>query len=221
GSNAAFIVGVASSVPVTYQWLLNTTNIPNATNSIFFLPAAQTSDAGTYSVAVSNMAGAVISSNAQLTVVVPPVLTNQPASLAVNAGTGAAFSAGASGSAPLVYQWQFNGTNLTNATNSSYSLLAVQASDAGTYTVSVTNLAGSATSSNAILTVIVPPVITNQPASQTVNAGSDVTLTVGVSGSQPLSYQWQKWDATFPGQPPVPSLCPGPNRSILANTPSL
>ncbi len=199
GTGATFSVANTGSWPLAYQWLFNGTNITGATNIGYTVPQAQPTNVGAYSVIVSNQVGVAASSNATLTIILPPAITNQPADLTVSAGSNAAFTVGVASSVPVTYQWLLNTTNIPNATNSSYSLLAAQASDAGTYTVIVTNLAGSATSSNAILTVIVPPVITNQPASQTVNAGSDVTLTVGVSGSQPLSYQWQKWGRNLSG----------------------
>jgi len=53
----------------------------------------------------------------------------------------------------LNYQWQFNGTNIGAATSSSLALSNVQPADAGAFTVAVSNAHGSATSSNATLTV--------------------------------------------------------------------
>ena len=62
----------------------------------------------------------------------------------------------------MSYQWRFNGTNLLNATNATYAIQAVGATNTGNYSVVVTNLAGSVTSSNALLTVIVPPTLALQ-----------------------------------------------------------
>jgi hypothetical protein len=62
----------------------------------------------------------------------------------------------------LYYQWRFNGTSLLNATNAAYAIQAVAATNTGSYSVVVTNLAGSVTSSNAFLTVIVPPTLALQ-----------------------------------------------------------
>ena len=65
-----------------------------------------------------------------------------------------------SGSAGAVaYQWQFNTTNILGATNSSLTLSNIQLADAGNYSVVITNLGGSVTSSNAVLTVTIPPAI--------------------------------------------------------------
>jgi fibronectin type 3 domain-containing protein len=82
-----------------------------------------------------------------------PSITTQPASQTVTAGQSVTFSVVASGTAPLGYQWQKNGTAISGATASSYTISPAQASDAGNYSVVVSNSAGSATSSTATLTV--------------------------------------------------------------------
>ena len=74
-------------------------------------------------------------------------------------GSSVSFSVSVSGTAPFRYQWRFNGTNIPNATNAAYAIQAVGATNTGNYSVVVTNLAGSVTSSNALLTVIVPPTL--------------------------------------------------------------
>ena len=137
------------------------------------------------------------SSNATLTVLAPISITAQPASLTNYAGTAAAFSVTATGSNPQ-FQWHRGGTNILNggnisgATTATLTLAGILASDAGTYSVSVTNSFNGLTSSNATLTVLDPanlPVITNQPASRANNAGTVATFSVGAQGSN-LSYQW-------------------------------
>ena len=86
----------------------------------------------------------------------PPFIVSQPVSLSVLAGQPAVFSVVAVGDAPLAYQWWFNSLPIPAATNSSYHLEAVQASQAGTYSVAVANPAGSVLSSNATLIVRAP-----------------------------------------------------------------
>src|ERR1035437_1483539 len=73
----------------------------------------------------------------------------QPQSQTVVQGNNALFSVTAAGSALLHYQWRFNGTNILNATGASYTRTNVQPADAGSYSVAVTNTAGSVASSNA------------------------------------------------------------------------
>src|SRR5207244_2063603 len=127
---------------------------------------------------------------ATLTVLVPPAITAQPQSRTNSAGTQATFSVAATGTAPLIYQWQLNGSNIADASGTDLTLNNVQATNAGNYSVQITNLAGLATSSNALLTVIEAPLITSQPLSLAIAAGSNVAFSVVAAGTKPLSYQW-------------------------------
>ncbi len=86
----------------------------------------------------------------------PPVITIQPSSRANAPGTDAAFAVRALGSAPLSYQWQLNGTNIAAATTNTYTRYGVQAGDAGTYTVMVSNSFGTVTSTPAVLSLSTP-----------------------------------------------------------------
>ncbi len=84
---------------------------------------------------------------------VAPGFTTQPASQTVNTGANVTFTVEASGTPTPAYQWQKDGVNITGATNASLILSSVTAADAGSYTVVVTNSAGSVTSDAAVLTV--------------------------------------------------------------------
>ena len=86
----------------------------------------------------------------------PLTITTQPANQWVIQGSNATFSVTAVGGA-LSYQWYFNSAMLGAATNAILILNNVQTNNAGNYYVVVTNMAGSVTSSNAVLTVLVPP----------------------------------------------------------------
>jgi hypothetical protein len=86
-----------------------------------------------------------------------PSIYSQPTNQTAIAGSTVNLSVGASGTLPLMYQWTMGETNLPGATNAVLTLTNVQMSQAGTYSVMVTNAYGSATSSNATLTVNFPP----------------------------------------------------------------
>jgi hypothetical protein len=86
-----------------------------------------------------------------------PIITAQPQNQTRVIGQTATFNVVATGPAPLSYQWRLGGSSLNGATNSSLVLLDVQPANAGTYSAVVSNSAGIATSSNAVLTVIPPP----------------------------------------------------------------
>jgi len=87
--------------------------------------------------------------------VLPSFLT-QPVAQTVRLGTNATLAAAATGLPSPNYQWRLNGTNIPSATNASYVLMFVAATNTGNYSVLTTNLAGSATSTNALLTLISP-----------------------------------------------------------------
>ena len=104
------------------------------------------------------------------------------------------FSVGASGSGPLAYQWNREGTPIAGATSQVFSLPLAKDADAGNYTVTVTNAHGSATSAPARLTVqpAVPLTITKQPAGGALYDLQSFVLAVEVTGSGPITYQWRK-----------------------------
>ncbi len=207
GQDATFNVVASGTLPLSYQWYYNTnTVLTNATSSLLTLTNVQVSDSGGYSVVVTNAYGSATSTVAQLTVNAPvaPSITVQPQDqTGILPGATATFRVVADGSEPLNYQWYFNtSTLLTNATDSSLTINNVQSADAGIYTVVVNNLAGSVTSSNAVLTVntsSVAPVFTTHPASQVVLAGGDACFTAVAAGTAPITYQWSKNAIPLPG----------------------
>ena len=99
-----------------------------------------------------------IGSGGKCAVPVPPIITSEPTNQTVLAGGSASFMVLASGTAPLSYQWSLNGVSINWATNALLVLTNVQVSQAGNYSVLVTNLLGSALSSNALLTVQYPAI---------------------------------------------------------------
>ena len=89
---------------------------------------------------------------------IPPSITQQPASpVDVAVGSPASFTVVATGSPALAYQWRKNGVAISGANSASYSIASVATTDSGNYSVVVTNSAGSATSNDSVLNVIVAP----------------------------------------------------------------
>jgi uncharacterized repeat protein (TIGR03803 family) len=162
GSNVTFTATAYGAAPLIFQWYYGNTPVGPPTSgtnfSSYTLMNVQTNQSGIYNVQVINPDGSVTSSNAILTVrAFPPGIGTQPLSQRVMIGSNAAFIVSAGGTAPFFYQWRFNGTNILNATNAGFTILSVSTNNTGNYSVVVTNLAGSLTSSNALLTVVVPP----------------------------------------------------------------
>jgi photosystem II stability/assembly factor-like uncharacterized protein len=139
---------------------------------------------------------AACSDSSYIAAPVAPTITRQPADIVANEGQAVSFSVAADGTGPLVYQWHRSGTPISGASGATYSLPAVAMPDHGaSFSVVVSNSAGSVSSASATLTVnpvAQAPAITAQPAGATVTIGQMATFAVTASGSAPLTYQWQR-----------------------------
>ncbi len=117
-----------------------------------------------------------------------PLISTQPTNLMILSGGNATFSANVGGSTPLVYQWQKNGTKLSNGsgitgtTTNVLTLTAITTNSAGNYILVVTNVFGAATRSVATLTVVLPPSIAG------VAANPDGSVTLTLAGSPGINY---------------------------------
>jgi hypothetical protein len=162
GATAAFQVGATACPRPNYQWYFNGVAIPGATDSSFQIANAQLINAGAYYAVLSNpfwgSQGGVIhtSASATLTVLVKPTITSPPQTQTAETGSTVGFYVNATNTLPLSYQWCFNGTLAItgSTTNCALLLTNVQPSQAGAYTVVVTNIAGVVTSPPAMLNVI-------------------------------------------------------------------
>jgi uncharacterized repeat protein (TIGR03803 family) len=119
----------------------------------------------------------------------PPAITNEPASQTANLGGSVTLQVTATGGGALTYQWTHNGVKIPGATGDLLTLKKITAANAGNYAVVVSDSAGSVTSSVAVITVLVPPAITVQPANLTEPLAGDANFTTKATGA-PLTYQW-------------------------------
>lgn len=164
GSSASFTVGAEGTPELSYQWRFEGADLAGQTGNSLTLLNVQPTNAGGYSVLVSNAYGTVTSSIATLTVLTyPPAITGQPQDRTVYAGKPATFSVAATGTTPLRYYWSHNATNLLAATTATLTLPNVQSNNVGLYQVIVSNSYGQATSRLAQLTVVPPPPCTPAP----------------------------------------------------------
>jgi len=188
-------------------WVVNDANAVKGVLTISGTPTAT----GSFNFTVegwenTNRSGNVTGGATTINVVAPtgvaPSVSSQPASQTVDAGSSVTLKVAGAGSAPLSYQWQFNGTPIVGATASTYAMSSVQVGNAGTYTVVITNSAGSVTSQGATLTVnavTVAPVFAVQPQSQTIAAGSTVVFSAAADAAPLPTYQWERNGAPIPG----------------------
>jgi hypothetical protein len=115
----------------------------------------------------------------------PPFIIAQPASQAANLGSSALLSAAVGGTAPLHYQWRFNGTNILGATASTYTVTNAQFSSAGSYSAVVTNVLGSVVTSNAVLSVVYPSATLRVPGTNALAGGTiAVPVVLAANGNE-------------------------------------
>jgi hypothetical protein len=209
GQSALFTVSATGSGMLYYLWESNSTPLTAwETNASFALPTSGDSpESFPVEVLVSNSWGTATSSatltvNPSNTQIPAPVLTAEPASLAINAGGTAVFSVAATGSS-LSFQWQLNNAKLADsasvfgATTPTLTLSNVFGGGAGSYTVTITNAGGATNSTPAVLTVA-DPWLEAQPTGRTYLAGETIDLSVGAVGTK-LAYQWTLNGAKIPG----------------------
>lgn len=201
-----FSIGVSAggTAPISYQWMKDGVPIAGATNYSYGVSSAQLSDAGAYTVSLTNAAGSITSSAVSVTVTTAkaPVITYMPGDIRVNTGdTLYGITVSATGTGTLRYQWLKDGVAIAGATNSYYYIYSFKATDTGIYTVIVSNDQGAVTSSPCTVGIlpVVAPRITLQPTSKTVGAGASLSLDIRASGTAPLSFQWYKDSAPIVG----------------------
>ncbi len=195
--------------PLTYQWQSGGTNIAGATASTYTV--SETDETKTITVVVTDTAdngggSTSVTSAATTTVIdVAPTLTN--VSITGTAQEGQVLTAHATANEaddPLTYQWQSGGTNISGATNSTYTVS--EADETKTITVVVTDTAdngGGSTSvtSAATTTVIdVAPTLTNVSITGTAQEGQVLTAHATANeADDPLTYQWKSGGTNIAG----------------------
>lgn len=127
-----------------------------------------------------------------------PVILSAPVPLTVDAGEQAVLEVQAAGEGELSYQWLKGGNPVTGAT-ASFLAFTAATTDAGAYSVRVTDDNGPTVSAAAELKVLERPTITTQPLSQTIDNGAALTLSVVATGRNPLTYQWIFNNKPIPG----------------------
>ena len=140
---AGFGVGVGGTSPLFYQWLLNGTNLPDANANPLTIASVTPQNLGPYSVIVTSDYGSITSSVAHL--YMPPYLETPFVGVLTYLGQTNTLNIGAWGSGNLAYQWYFNGTAISGATSSNLALSDIQFTNAGLYSVVVSNPYGSVT----------------------------------------------------------------------------
>ena len=196
-----FTAAAGGTPTPTVQWRVSTdgvnfTNVIGASGTSYSFTASQAQNGEELQAVFTNAAGSATSIPATLTVQSAPIVAIQPVSQAMIAGQEVTFTAAASGTPPPAVQWQVSTdgvhfTNITAATNGSYSFTVSEADRGEEFQAVFTNVAGSVTSNPATLTLQAAPAVTVQPASQTITADQPVTFTASATGTPLPTVQWQ------------------------------
>lgn len=194
GSSYSLKVAVqGTSGSYTYQWYKDGTALAGETSSTLNFSALAESDAGNYTVVVSDGTSSVTSDTATVTVMPRLEISAQPASLSLTEGDGGELSVTASGYGELSYQWFKNGSAITNATASSIRFDKITSNDAGSYYVVVYDDNGSFMSNTANITVTAKPTqpVTKPTETATTEAATTqpATKTTETAATEPATTQ--------------------------------
>lgn len=205
GQNAVFEAAASGSPAPTVKWETSAngggtwTAVSGATSTTLTLAAVKSTLSGReYRATFKNVLGEATTETATLTVQKAPAITRQPAGLTVNEGQPAVFEAAASGFPAPSVQWQLStdgGASWTTVQGAGSTQLTIASAsvseDGDEYRAVFANAAGSVTSEAATLTVHAVPVVTQQPAGQTIEAGSGAVFEASASGYPAPTVQWQ------------------------------
>src|SRR5436190_7120332 len=193
GTNVVLTAHTDWPPPVQLQWSFNGAALTGETNTELILTNIQRAKLGSYTVSLTNPATGFSYTTRAVTLDGVVVIHQQPVSQNIRVSSNVTFSVMATGFAPVTFQWQRNGTNVSEATTPVLNFNNVQIADEGIYSVIVSNSYGAVRSSNAELIALVRPLITVHPLSQSVVAGGSVTLSASATGyPMPLVFRWLK-----------------------------
>jgi hypothetical protein len=192
GAVAMFTVNTTASPPLNFQWFHDGVAVPGATGASLVILDAQSRDGGSYSVEVYQTNTSAVLFPKPATLIGPIIVQTNGQTIFTRPGSNVTFQAAVTGAPPIQLQWR-RGTNaIPGATNATLTLTNVQLSDDGDYSVAASNSFGSVEAVQARLVVLIRPVITVQPVSQSVAAGGSATFSISATGNPlPLTFRWR------------------------------
>ena len=172
GKSASFSVSATGRSPMAFAWSRNGQAIQDATNDVFTIPSAQSTDAGNYQVTVTNSDGSRSSQVALLRVISFPVITEQPADVTLDRGSILTLRTTVSSEVLCQYQWSQNGVPIPSANKPVLTLNAVQGIHTGGYQLTISNFTGVVRSRVAQVTVT-DPAASKATSTAGIQAGSE------------------------------------------------
>lgn len=181
---------VTNVAGTTYTWSFPSGWSQTSGGTTNSVTATAGANGGQITVTPSNSCGNGTARTLSVTIGTTPAISTHPLPATQCAGTSLTMSVAATGSS-ISYQWKKDGSNIGTATNSSYTINSLQASDAGSYVCMVYNGCATLNSNAAAVAVNPNTSIVTHPANSVLVSGQNATFSVTASGSN-LGYQWKK-----------------------------
>lgn len=180
---------------VNYQWYQLGAGIVDGETADSFSPEMIAGDTTYYYCEMSNICGTVYSDTAMVVVKEAPVITQQPSGGVYCAGQNVSIQVKADGTDPLYYQWLFNGadvngTNITGDEAETIHFSGINEGQQGYYSCHVSNVCGYVVSDEALITVNIAPLVTEQPEDASVCEGGELSLNISSQGTEPVGFEW-------------------------------
>ncbi|MBL9116473.1 MAG: cadherin-like beta sandwich domain-containing protein [Verrucomicrobiaceae bacterium] len=198
GMMVGFQVGAIGAGTITYEWRKNGVKRQGATSSSLVINNTTATDAGTYTVIVSNSFGSIISDAATLAISKPgtsgaPEIVNQPQSILAPVGSAVAFGASAIGTPTPSLAWRKKGLTSVLSTTGTLAMNPISLGSSGVYYMQAKNTGGAISTVGARLGVVDTTATVKQA-----KVGTVVSLTVSAAG-EALLHQWKKDGAEMTG----------------------
>jgi hypothetical protein len=213
------VTALGRSLP-TYQWQKDGVDIPGANSRTYSLTDAQATDSGSYAAVITNSLGTVTSPPAAVSFVTIPVISAQPAAVQSITGASATLSVTVTNAADDSFQWYLNGKAVPGATTQSLILSSLTSAQAGSYTVTISNSAGSVTSQPAVVTVVDYSRIGNLSILATASAAAPLTVGYTITGATTRSTLPALLRAAGPSLASfnISNFLPDPNLAVYSGT---
>ncbi|MBN1757391.1 MAG: immunoglobulin domain-containing protein [Chitinispirillaceae bacterium] len=195
GTSLVLRIAATGTTPLSYSWWKVGGSAEISSDDSLVLDVLASDDGTRYYCIVSNVMDSVWSDTIQLHVITLPVITDHPDTLIAFIGDSVTFSVTATGNG-LTYEWLHDGetpTGVVGASTAECIDTDLVVTDGGLYTCTVTNVAGSVTSTPALLTVLSPePQITSRTPDTMLTEGDSLLLRVTATGKPEPTYSWRK-----------------------------
>ncbi len=195
GTDITLYASATATTECSYQWYDETnTLIPDSTNMHLTVELIA-NDTAHYYCEITNICGTVYTDSAEIITLIAPEITQHPLEETTCVGNDISLVTKATGSEPLLYQWLFNGaditgTNISGDETQDMTISSITEGQAGIYSCHVSNMCGFTITNDAEVIVNTPPVITLQPESIEICEQEELLIDISYAGTEPITFEW-------------------------------